>query len=474
MVTIASQGSQIVLTSIATIVLARMLAPADYGLVAMVTAVTSVGQAFADLGLSEATIQRENIRHEQVSTLFWINVAIGLALMLVMVALAPVLAWFYREPRLQLLTLVASLNFLTCSLRVQHDALLRRQMRFTAIAVRDVFSWIVSIPLAILMAWRGAGYWAVIALPMSYNLTQMTLSWILAKWVPGLPSRCADIRSLVSFGGKVAFSNLIWNSVKNTDSILIGWHWGASPLGLYSRASNLLMRPVNQLSVPARSVAIPTLSRTQGDAERFARYYLHAVNLMVWISAPIFGFLFVAAQPVIVLTLGSRWIGAAGVFQFFAVGALAQLLLETTGWLLVSRGQSGLLMRLFVIMSPIMVAGFAVGLPFGIKWVALCGSLVLVAFFPWMLKRAFQGTSLTLPRLGRAILWPITGTLAGIALAESALQMIAPQHAVSQLVVTALGFAAAYAISLLIPPIRREVVSFKELVGQVKSIKRTA
>ena len=131
--TLISQGAQFVLASVSTIALARLLTPADFGIVAMVTAVTSLGQAFADLGLSEATIQRAEITHEQVSTLFWVNVAIGLGLTLITMMLAPVLAWFYREPRLFDIALVMSLTFLIGGLRVQHTALLKRQMRFSSV-----------------------------------------------------------------------------------------------------------------------------------------------------------------------------------------------------------------------------------------------------------------------------------------------------------------------------------------------------
>ena len=91
---------------------------------------------------------------------------------------------------------------------------------------------------------------------------------------------------------------------RSADTVLIGWYWGAGPLGLYSRAYNLLMLPVRQLGIPARSVAVPAFSRVQGDPERLARYYLRTANSIMWITAPIFGFLFVAAEPVIVLTLG--------------------------------------------------------------------------------------------------------------------------------------------------------------------------
>ncbi|HKF56734.1 MAG TPA: lipopolysaccharide biosynthesis protein, partial [Blastocatellia bacterium] len=305
--TITSQGTQFLLQSVMTVVLARLLTPADFGIVAMVVAVTGLGQAFADLGLSEATIQREDINDRQVSALFWINVAIGLALMLITVGLAPILAWFYHEPRLKEIALVLSSLFLIGGLRVQHDALLKRQMRFRAVAIRDVASSAVGVSAAILMAWRGAGYWAIVAFPVASQFNRMALSWLAARWIPGLPRRGANVRSLVTFGGNVAGSYLLTNMTRNADNVLIGWWWGATPLGLYSRAYNLLMLPVRQLSLPVGSVAVPTFSRMQHDPERFARYYLRVVSLMAWISTPVFGFLFVAAGPVIAMALGHQW-----------------------------------------------------------------------------------------------------------------------------------------------------------------------
>ena len=468
LLTITSQGAQFLMQSVSTVVLARLLTPADFGLVAMVTAITGLGQAFADLGLSEATIQHPEISHDQVSTLFWINIAIGLTLMSITAGLAPVLAWFYREPRLKDITLVLSLTFLIGGLRVQHDALLRRQMRFTSLAIRDVASYILAVPVAITLAWRGAGYWALVALPLTLNSTQMSLSWLMAHWTPGLPRRDARVRSLIAFGGNVAASYFIFNMNRSADSVLIGWHWGAGPLGLYSRAYNLLMLPVRQLGAPARSVAIPAFSRVQNAPERLARYYLRTANLIMWISAPIFGFLFVAAEPVIVLALGNRWREAAPVFQILAIFALGQLLLESALWLFVSRGQSKRLLKLLLIISPIIVGSYAIGLPFGIKGVALSGSLVLLTIFPWILKFTFRGTTLTLGRLWQAIRYPISLCLAGVFLAEVALHVIAPQRILSQLIDTVLAFAAAFSLSALIPAVRQEVMSFRELFSELR------
>jgi len=469
MLTITSQGAQFLLQSVSTVVLARLLVPADYGLVAMVTAITGMGQAFADMGLSEATIQHPEITHDQVSTLFWINVAIGLTLMSITAALAPVLAWFYREPRLIGITLVVSLTFLIGGLRVQHDALLRRQMRFLSLAIRDVAAYVLAVPVAIFLAWRGFGYWALVALPLTLNSTVMLLSWLMAGWKPSLPRRGAKVRSLIAFGGNVAASYFVLNLNRSSDSVLIGWYWGAGPLGLYSRAFNLLMLPVRQLGTPARSVAVPAFSRVQNDPERLAHFYLRTANLIMWITAPIFGFLFVAAEPVIVLTLGSRWREAAPVFQILAIFALGQLMFESAVWLLVSRGQSKRLLKLSLIISPIVVGSYALGLRFGIKGVALSGSLVLLAVFPWILNFSFRGTNLTLRRLGQAILCPLSMCLAGICLAKLALHLIAPQRIVSQLLVTALGSLAALSLSLLAPPIRQEIMSFRQLFSRFRS-----
>lgn len=474
LITLTSQGAQFLLQSASTVVLARLLVPADFGLVAMVTAITGVAQGFADLGLSEATIQREQISHGQVSTLFWINVGVGLLLMMVTVALAPVLVLFYREPRLRNITVLVSLTFLIGALRVQHDALLKRQMRFRSVAIRDVTSSVLAVTVGIIMAWRGAGYWALAALPLMLNFAQMALSWSMSRWIPGLPRRDAPVGSLLSFGGGVAGSYLIMNLNRSTDNILVGWYWGAGPLGLYSRAYNLLMLPFRQLIFPASSVAVSAFSRTQSDGDRFARYYLRAVNLMMWISTPIFGFLFVVAEPLIVLTLGGKWRDAAPVFQLLALSALGQVLLESAIWSLVSRGQTKRLLKLSLLISPILIGSYALGLPFGIKGVALSGSLVFVAVLPWLLRFTFRETNLTLRRFGAAIVWPTMVGLASVSLSEFVLHILESQGASSVLLVAPLSFAAAYSVSMLIPAVRREILSLKNMIEPFGTLKRSA
>ena len=462
--TLTSQGVQFTMQTVSTVVLARLLTPADFGLVAMVTAVTGLATAFADFGLSEATIQRKDISHSQVNALFWINTVIGFGLTFITAALGPVLSWIYKEPRLTRITLLLSLTFVIGGLRAQPNALLKRQMRFKSLALRDIASYALAVPLAIGLAWRGDGYWALVALPLTLNATQTALSWLMVQWRPGLPRHDASVRSMIVFGGNVSVSYLLTNLNRSADGSLVGWYWGASPLGLYSRAYNLLMLPLRQLSAPAASVAVPTFSRIQSDPERFARYYLRAAKLILWFCVPLFGFLFVAASPVIALVLGRKWGEAAPVFQILTISALGQLLLEMSIWVLVSRGLSGQLLKLLLIISPILLGSFVIGLPFGIKGVALAGSLAQLSILPWMLHFTFRGTNVTLSRLGQAIVYPLSLGIFGILLAELVLRIIAPATILSQLLVAALGFAAAYALAALVPKVREEVMSFKDIL----------
>ncbi len=472
--TLTSQGSLFFLQSVSTMVLARLLTPADFGLVAMVTAISDLATPFADLGLSQATIQRKEISNDQINALFWINVVVGIVLTLLMAGLGPVMAWFYGQPRLKAIAALVSLTFLIAGLRAQPEALLRRQMRFSALAIRNIASLALGVSFAIALAWKGAGYWAVVTVPVTTQFLQMAFSWVLVKWRPGLPRRADGVKSMVAFGGKVAASFLTFGVHRNMDNVLVGWYWGATPLGLYSRAYSLLMLPLRQLNAPIAGVAIPAFSRIQSDPERFARYYLRAVSLMVWIGGPLFGFLFVGAEPVIKLALGGQWSEAGPVFRMLAISGLGQLLLQSTVWLFVSRGESQRLLKLLLTITPIIVCSFVVGLPFGIKGVALSYSLTLLAILPWVLRYCFRGTNLTLQRLGRAIVYPVVLGFASIFSARVLLHLIYVDRAVLRLLVIALGFAAVYFAASLIPKIRQEAAFVGDLVSALRPASQPA
>jgi len=193
---IVAQGANFAFRIGSVMIIARLLAPEDFGLVGMVTAFTGVLNLFRDFGLSTATVQREEVTEEQLSTLFWINMLVGVILAILAVVLAPVVVRIYNEPRLLGITMVLSLGFLFNAAGIQHSALLQRHLRFTALAVINVASLVVAALVAIGMAKMGYGYWALVGQTVTVPLTLTVGTWIAAAWIPGRPRRSADVHAL--------------------------------------------------------------------------------------------------------------------------------------------------------------------------------------------------------------------------------------------------------------------------------------
>jgi PST family polysaccharide transporter len=198
---LVGEGIDFVLRVGSMSILARMLLPEYFGLLTMVMVVTAVVDRLKDLGLTVVTIQRKTITHEEVSTLFWINAAGGLAMALIVAACAYPLALFYQEPRLIPITLAMATTFIWTSLTVQHSALLNRQMKYAHLAAIQISTNALSLAVAIVLAWAGAGYWALIAREALRTLFIAAGVWMCFPWVPSLPSRKARITSMLSFGG---------------------------------------------------------------------------------------------------------------------------------------------------------------------------------------------------------------------------------------------------------------------------------
>ena len=295
-VTLTSQAMKFVLQMGSTVVLARLLLPSDFGLIAMVTAVTGFVAMFKDAGLSMATVQREDITHDQVSTLFWINVALSVAVMLVVAALAPAIAAFYSEPRLLWVSLALAGTVLFGGFTVQHQALLRRQMRFKALAVVEVVSMTGGIAVAIAMALMEFGYWSLVGMVAGTAVVNAVLVWVLCDWRPGRPKRGCGVGQMVKFGGGLTGFNFLNYFTRNSDNVIVGFALGSGPLGVYSKAYNLLMLPIRQINAPVGSVMLPALSRLQDDPVRYRRAYLQALSAIAMVGMPLVVCVFVLAD----------------------------------------------------------------------------------------------------------------------------------------------------------------------------------
>ncbi|MBP7936277.1 MAG: lipopolysaccharide biosynthesis protein [Phycisphaerae bacterium] len=391
-----------------TAVLARLLTPADFGLVAMGTVVTGFVDVFRDGGLSTATVQHERLTHAHVSTLFWLNVVFGAVVMSIIAGLAPILAWFYGEPRLVPLVLALAAMSLLGGFGIQHMALLRRQMRFGAVAAIELSAMTVGASIASAMAWAGYSYWSLVAMTAANLITAIALAWLTSGWIPGVPRRSTGIGKLVLFGGHLAGYNAINYLARQADQFLIGWWWGAAPLGLYSKAYSLLTLPIAQFNLPIESVTIPMLSRLRAEPNRYRAAFRRVVSILAWATIPLIGGLLVTSDWVVRLFLGPQWTAATPIFLILGLCAPAQVMYNTAYWVLVSSGQGERCLRMSLIAAGPLVASFLFGLPFGPKGVAgayaITSSLIVS---PLLFRYASCGSPIRQSDFYRAAVYPV-------------------------------------------------------------------
>src|SRR4051812_35057141 len=362
----ASQAVKFALNLGSTFVLFRLLKlkPSDAGLVTMVITVTGLVSLFKDLGLSRATIQKETITREQTSTLFWVNVAIGILAMLISWTAAPAVAAFYGRHELVKITIVMGTAFAISGTAVQHQALLQRQMQFATIAVIDAASIVFGIALAVVLGLKlptAHAYWALVFQQVGTTVANNIGTWIACPWRPGPPRKGVGVKSMLKFGGNLAGFNILNYFQRTVDNVLVGKYGGQIALGYYGKAYSLLMLPVSQISTPMSNVAVPALSRLQKDPAHFRTYYRKAIEMICTVSMPVVALLFVVASDVIFALMGKQWMAAAPIFRWLVPAAFVGTFNVATGWVYVSLGRTDRQMRMAMVVTPITIIGFLLG-----------------------------------------------------------------------------------------------------------------
>jgi O-antigen/teichoic acid export membrane protein len=373
-----SVGQQLLYFAV-TAVLARLLVPADFGLVATVAIFTGFVTLFIDFGLGAALVQRTTLTERHRSSAFWMNVAAGLALTLLVAALAPALARFFDEPRLVDLTLVLSLNFVVGSLGIVQGALLQRSMNFRRGGAIEIAAILIGGAVAIGMAVMGYGVWSLIAQLIATTALRTTLLWATSDWRPHRIVDREAMRELWRFSGNLAGFTAVNYWARTADNFLIGKFVGAAGLGIYARAYNLMLLPIAQISAVTARVMFPALSRIQQDTHRVKRAYLRAIGIIGLLSFPLTAGLFVVARPFILTLYGSKWAGTVPVLQILCVAGLMQPVVVTVGWIYQSQGRTDWLMRWGFVTSALIVSAFGIGIIWGVKGVAAAYAIITYA-----------------------------------------------------------------------------------------------
>lgn len=468
--TLGSQGVFFVLRLASTMVLARMLTPVDFGLIAMVMVVVKFAVMFKDVGLSMATVQKEEITHEQISTLFWINVLLSTGLGVCILIASPLVAMFYGKPELTPVTAALSFSFVLSGLTLQHRALQRRHMRFVALAGIQIASQVISLIVTIVLAWIGWRYWALVSGALCQALASSLLTFAVFPWIPGRMKKGTGVRDMLKFGGHLTAFDFINYFSRNADNMLIGRFLGADALGLYSKAYQIVYLPLQNVRNPVNAVALPVLSKLQNDPERFRRYYRKIVFILAFFSMPLMAFCIMFPEELIRLVFGEQWLGMKTAFRLLAIAGYAQTVTGTRGMLLLACGHPQTYLVLGTVGAFLTVAGFGMGLFWGITGVAASFVVTSYAMQYHMFSYTFRITPCTFSDLLGSCAYPMVFSWMSVLFSWGMAHWF-PILEHWTFLAAALLMAAMYVgLFLGLPPARRQ---FLETISLLRANRRT-
>jgi O-antigen/teichoic acid export membrane protein/glycosyltransferase involved in cell wall biosynthesis len=371
-VTLFSGGVALAIQIIATVVLARLLTPADFGVVAMVTTFSLLLASVGQIGFPEAVVQREEMNHALGSNLFWINVGGGVLLTIGFAATGSLLARFYHDVRVAQVAIGTSVTIFLTSTSVLHLALLKRAMRFSAVSAIDIVSRVVSVAVSILFGWAGWGYWALVAGAIALPLSQTIGAWFWCRWIPGLPRRHVRGTGSTLLFAMHTFGRFGVNyATRNTDNLLVGLSFSAQSLGFYKKAYDLFALSATQFVHSLTLVFVSALRRVKRDSEEYRNSLLGALTVMAFFGMGLGADLTLVGKDLIRVLLGPGWEQSGRIFTFFGPGVGAMVVYYMHGWIHLSIGRADRWFRWGLVEFVVTVMLFLLGLHWGPAGIAI-------------------------------------------------------------------------------------------------------
>lgn len=354
----------------ASIILAHLLTPHEFGLAGMALVFVGLGATFGDLALSAALIQRPVLNEEDRSTAFWTNAAAGTLLMLVGIGVSPLVADFFGQPSVAPLFAGASVLFLLWALSSTQNALLVREMNFRGLEIRVIVAGFAGAAAAVLLGVAGAGAWALIGQGVVQAGTSLVLLWTFSSWRPKLMYSRASLHELGSYSGKTLGSQSLGYLVNNVDNLLVGRFLGSVALGLYSVAYNTMFLPVSRISQPLQQVLFSAFAKIQREPARLSEAWARGNEVITAVNVPAFLGMAVVAPDFVPVVLGQKWVAAVPVLQWLSLAGVGTTL-QTLNWATTqAMGRPGVMLRFRLFSTPVTLLGFVIGLHWGVVGVA--------------------------------------------------------------------------------------------------------
>lgn len=468
MVTAFAQGLKFVVQFISVVALSRLLAPEQFGIMAMATPFFAFLILFQDLGLTQATIQRQTISHAIVNYLFWINMAAGAVLALALLLVSPLIAWFYGEPRVGGLVAAMSILMVIYAAGAQHSAILSRKMKFQWLAIIEVASAALTMIVTVIWALADRSYWALYFGVLAGAIASTSAMWIASRWLPSAPRSCPEARASLGFGASLTGSNLANFLSRNLDNVLIGRVWGSVQLGLYDRAYKLLLFPLSQITNPLSRVMVPSLSRLIKEPERYRSGYLAVMPLILFATLPGVAFAGAMSDRLVPFALGEQWTGSAPIFSALAFAGLLQPLNNPAGWLFISQGRGGDAVRWALFTAACSMCAFALGIPYGALGVAIAISVSEYLRTPLLWAYVGRSGPVTSGDMLRIALPFVAGAHASMLVIWLVSDLLPQQVVLGLISGFALSYAATLAIACLFPCGRAAIAQARSSLANLR------
>lgn len=458
---IISTSVSAVLTMISTIVLARLLTPAEFGLFAMVMAITEFARQIMELGLGTATVQRETITHEEVSTLFWINLSIGIILAMSVAGISPLVSSFYQDSRLLPVCMAMSIFFLFGGITVQHRSLLERQMHFGYLAIIYVVSNLLGICIAVGLAIYGFGVWSLVCRELVSAGSCAAGMWIFCNWTPSIPKLNKSVIANLCFGVNISSVSIIQYFTQNFDRVLIGRFYGAAPLGFYSKAMQLAMLPIEHIRMTILGVGISPLSTLQNQAERYCRYCSRLLSILSFLYMPLVVLIVIQSADLIRLILGERWIGAAPYLRILAMAGFTKPIMSICQMVMISCGKTSRYLRWGIICGIGTILSYIIGIHWNVIGVAYAYTFISYTLLGWSLWYCFRETPVNFLIIIKTLFLPVTSSLGAGIILISLLPLLSDMNIFVKIIFSIIIIAVVYlGIWIMLPEGRQKLSEF--------------
>lgn len=378
-----------------SIVLARLLTPADFGIVGMLFVITGFAQAISDAGLSSALIYEQRVNETHFSTVFWLQLFVGICICAIFASTAPFIAQFYEMPLLKPLAEIVAVVFVIQALGQSHSALLSKELRFKELAIINVTTTTISGAISIVLATQGFGVWSLVWPSLVSSAVSTVLLWNFSRWMPSLVFDMSAAKTLGGYGMYLLGHTSINYWLRNADKLVIGRVLGAHDLGIYARAYSLMLLPLNNIGSVLGQVMFPELAKLQTDLPRFARSYVSSIQLIALVMFPLMIGIAALSEPLVLLLLGTKWREVVPVLQILSLVAVLQSIVFPVGWIFTALGKTKEQFKLSLVLGTLFIPTIGIGIFFGLMGIVY-GYALWTLLSSWLNLR-LAGSFIDLP-----------------------------------------------------------------------------